>query len=78
METKLDQVKGVGPKTLYIFRQNNIWSTYDLILKYPKMYQDFSIDQINHLKHKDKITVSGKITSGIKSNPYATVHMSSF
>jgi ATP-dependent DNA helicase RecG len=78
LEIKLDQVKGVGPKLLYTFRNNNIWSTYDLILRYPKTYQDFSIDQINHLKHKEKITVSGKITTPIKDNPYARVHMASF
>ncbi|MFA7422245.1 MAG: ATP-dependent DNA helicase RecG [Acholeplasmataceae bacterium] len=78
MEIKLDQVKGVGPKTLYALRQKKIWSTYDLVLNYPKSYQDFSIDQVNHLKHKDKITVSGKITSPIKSNPYAKTHVSTF
>lgn len=78
MEIKLEQVKGVGPKNLYAFRQKNIWSTYDLVLNYPKKYEDFSIDQINHLKHKDKITVSGKITTPIKSNPYARVHISTF
>ena len=78
LEIKLDQVKGVGPKLLYVFRNNNIWSTYDLVLRYPKTYQDFSIDQVNHLKHKDKVTVSGKITTPVKDNPYARVHMSSF
>ncbi len=78
METKLDQIKGVGPKTLYVLRQKKIWSTYDLVLNYPKTYQDFTIDQINRLKHKDKITVSGKITSPIKSNPYAKTHVSTF
>ncbi|MCD4826626.1 MAG: ATP-dependent DNA helicase RecG [Acholeplasmataceae bacterium] len=78
METKLDQVKGVGPKLLYILRNQKIWSTYDLILHTPKAYEDFSIDQINHLKHKDKITISGRITSPVKSNPYARIHISSF
>ncbi len=78
VETKLDQVKGVGPKTLYHLRQQKIWSTYDLVLRYPKTYQDFSIDQINHLKHKEKVTVSGKITSPIKSNPYSKTHVSTF
>jgi ATP-dependent DNA helicase RecG len=78
LETKLEQVKGVGPKLLYVFRQKNIWSTYDLILNYPKSYEDFSIDHIHHLKHKDKMTVSGKITSPIKSNPYAKTHVSTF
>ncbi len=78
METKLDQVKGVGPKLLYILRNQKIWSTYDLILRTPKAYEDFSIDQINHLKHKDKITISGRITTPVKSNPYARIHISSF
>lgn len=78
MEIKLDQVKGVGPKLLYILRKKNIWSTYDLILNTPKAYEDFSIDQINQLKHKDKITIQGRIVSPIKSNPYARIHISSF
>jgi ATP-dependent DNA helicase RecG len=78
VEIKLDQVKGIGPKLLYILRNKNIWSTYDLILNYPKTYEDFSIDQINQLKHKDKITISAKIVTPIKSNPYARIHISSF
>ncbi len=78
MEIKLDQVKGVGPKLLYILRNKNIWSTYDLVLNYPKAYEDFSIDQINQLKHKDKITISAKIVSPLKANPYARIHITSF
>ena len=61
MEVKLDQIKGIGPQTLRILRNNGIWSAYDLVLHLPKGYEDFSITQLNDARHKDVITVLGKI-----------------
>jgi ATP-dependent DNA helicase RecG len=71
LEIKLDQIKGVGPSLLHAFRNQGIWSTYDLILNYPKSYEDFSITSLEHVKHKDIITVQGIITTELKMSRYA-------
>lgn len=61
MEVKLDSIKGIGPQTLRILRDNGIWSAYDLVSYLPKGYEDFSIVNLNDARHKDVITVLGKI-----------------
>lgn len=78
MEFSLENIKGVGPKTLSHLRHYNIWSTYDLVLRYPKKYEDFTLDDFHNIKHKDVITVTGKIVSALESNPYARVHLTRF
>ncbi len=66
MDIKLDQVKGIGPQILRILRNQGIWSTYDLVSRVPKGYEDFSITDLHDAKHKDVLTVLGKITSDLK------------
>lgn len=66
MDIKLDQVKGIGPQTLRILRNQGIWSTYDLVSRVPKGYEDFSITDLHDAKHKDVLTVLGIITSDLK------------
>ena len=66
MEIKLDQVKGVGPQILRILRNKGIWSTYDLILNYPKAYEDFSITSLDRANDLDVITVQATIVSELK------------
>lgn len=66
MEVKLDQIKGIGPSTLRILRNNGIWSAYDLVSHLPKGYEDFSITTLHDAKHKDVITVLGKIKTPLK------------
>jgi ATP-dependent DNA helicase RecG len=66
MDIKLDQIKGIGPQTLRILRNQGIWSTYDLVSRVPKGYEDFSITDLHDAKHKDVLTVLGKITSDLK------------
>ena len=66
MDIKLDQIKGIGPQTLRILRNQGIWSTYDLVSRVPKGYEDFSITDLHDAKHKDVLTVLGKITSELK------------
>ncbi len=66
MDIKLDQVKGIGPQTLRILRNQGIWSTYDLVSRVPKGYEDFSITDLHDAKHKEVLTVLGKITSELK------------
>lgn len=78
MEIKLDKVKGLGPKTLYKLRRENIWSTYDLILRIPKSYQDFSLSKPSELKHEAKVTLMAKVISPLKNNPYGKVFSTHF
>ncbi len=61
LDIKLDQIKGVGPNTLRILRNHHIWSTYDLILNYPRSYEDFSITSLERANDKDTLTVQAKI-----------------
>ncbi len=61
MDIKLDQVKGIGPSTLRILRNNHLWSTYDLVSYLPKGYEDFSITDFHQARHKDVITILGLI-----------------
>ncbi|MBE0701463.1 MAG: ATP-dependent DNA helicase RecG [Acholeplasmataceae bacterium] len=63
MEIKLDQVKGIGPNLLRLFRSENIWSTYDLVLRYPKRYEDFSIGSLDFAKDKEQLTLRAIISS---------------
>jgi len=78
LETKLDQIKGLGPKTIYKLRQANIWSTYDLILHVPKSYKDFSISNPSELKHESRVTLHALVTSPLMNNPYGKVFSTSF
>ncbi len=66
MDVKLDQIKGIGPSTLRILRNNGIWSAYDLVLRIPKGYEDFSIMTLHDAKHKEVITVLGKIMTPLQ------------
>lgn len=75
MIVKLDQIKGVGPVLLKKFRRQHIWSTYDLVLHYPKRYEDFSIQSLSSAKNLEKITVQGEVIGPIKTNPYGKVHV---
>ncbi|MBU1094825.1 MAG: ATP-dependent DNA helicase RecG [Firmicutes bacterium] len=78
MEIKLQEIKGVGPSILNILRNNHIWSTYDLILKYPKAYEDFTIISLNQANHKDTITVQATITSELQMQRYSKRERVSF
>ena len=78
MNVKLDQISGIGPKTLYHLRNQGIWSTYDLVLHVPKAYEDFSFTHQSMLKHKEIITIKGTISSEIKLNRYTKGQMISF
>lgn len=66
MDVKLDQIKGIGPSTLRILRNNGIWSAYDLVSHLPKGYEDFSIMSLHDAKHKEIITVLGKIMTPLQ------------
>jgi ATP-dependent DNA helicase RecG len=78
MEVKLDQVKGIGPQTLRLLRNQGIWNTYDLVLNTPKSYEDFSFTSIYDLKDKTSVTIQGKIVTAIKVNRYTKAEVTSF
>lgn len=66
LEIKLEQIKGVGPQILKILRNKGIWSTYDLVLNYPRSYEDFSITSLDRAQDMDVITVQATISSDLK------------
>ncbi len=78
MEVKLDQVKGIGPSLLHSFRNQNIWSTYDLVLHYPRTYEDFTVRSLSVAKNLEVITVQGQVITDLKANPYSKVHVITF
>jgi ATP-dependent DNA helicase RecG len=61
MEYKLETIKGVGPSILRILRSQGIWSTYDLILRVPKSYEEFSIVSLDRAHHQEVVTITGVI-----------------
>lgn len=78
MEVKLEQIKGIGPAWLRVLRNEGIWSTYDLVLRVPKSYEDFTIRSLSSAKDLEKLTVQGKVISALKENPYGKVHLTTF
>ena len=78
MEIKLDQVKGIGPSMLRILRNHGLWSTYDLVLNYPKRYEDFSITSLDRTQDKETITTHATIISELKLNRYGKTGFVSF
>jgi ATP-dependent DNA helicase RecG len=78
MEIKLDSVKGIGPSMLRILRNQGIWSTYDLVLNYPKRYEDFSITSLDRTQDKEIITTHATIFTDLKINRFGKTQMVSF
>ncbi|MBN2299577.1 MAG: ATP-dependent DNA helicase RecG [Acholeplasmataceae bacterium] len=71
MEVGLDQIKGVGPNTLRILRNHHIWSTYDLILNYPKSYEDYSITSLDKATDKETLTIRATIITEPQMSRFA-------
>lgn len=71
MDIKLDQIKGIGPNTLRILRNHHIWSTYDLVLNYPRAYESLSITTLDKAKDKETITVQAVILTEPQMFRYA-------
>ncbi len=78
MIVKLDEVKGVGPTLLHQFNKQNIWSTYDLVLHYPRGYEDFTVRSLSLAKNMEKLTVQGVVISKLIENPFGKVHVTTF
>jgi len=58
---KLENVFGIGKKTAYKLRNSNIWNPYDLVMTFPKSYENYNITNFYQTRHLDIITVIGKI-----------------
>lgn len=58
---ELNEIKGVGPKTLNLLNKINIYSVYDLITHYPYRYEILKRSNIDELKQDDKIIIDGVV-----------------
>lgn len=58
---KLEDISYIGNKTRYILRENNIWTPYDLVMNFPKSYENYNIINFNEAKHNQVITIIGEI-----------------
>ena len=54
-------LKGVGPKTLKKFTDNNIYTTKDLLEYYPFRYDDIKRSNVDLLEQDDKIIIDGVV-----------------
>lgn len=59
---ELDQIAGIGPKTLIKLNKLKINTLKDLLYHFPYRYLDFSnISNINQVEDKEVVTVTGKL-----------------
>ena len=58
---ELEQIKGLGPKTINILRRLGINNTYDLMTYYPFRYEVIKKTDLNLLNDGDKVVIDGII-----------------
>lgn len=79
MEYKLINIKGVGPKVLKKLHQNNIFTPYQLMMKIPKSYDTFKLNEdISHLNNQEIITIKVEIASEATLNRFTKVPLVTF
>ncbi|MDY0210406.1 MAG: ATP-dependent DNA helicase RecG [Acholeplasma sp.] len=61
--TNIVDVKGVGKQLKIQFNLNGIFTTYDLLTRYPKKYESFEEDSLLLAVDKTNITVKGLVVS---------------
>lgn len=59
----LQELKGVGPKSLQLLNELNIHTLEDLVLYLPTRYEDESVINLNEASDSDVVTVTGEIYS---------------
>ncbi|MBU6114599.1 ATP-dependent DNA helicase RecG [Mammaliicoccus lentus] len=59
----LQELKGVGPKSLQLLNELNIHTLEDLVLYLPTRYEDESVINLNEASDGDVVTVTGKVYS---------------
>jgi len=57
----LENIKGIGPKTLNVLGRLGIYSVYDLLTYYPYRYDFIKRSDINLLKENEKIIIDGVV-----------------
>ncbi|MBW0761248.1 ATP-dependent DNA helicase RecG [Mammaliicoccus lentus] len=60
---KLQELKGVGPKSLQLLNELNIHTLEDLVLYIPTRYEDESVINLNEASDGDVVTVTGEVYS---------------
>ena len=58
---KLEDIKGIGPRTIKLLNKIGINNSYDLIHYYPFRYDDIKRSNIDSLEQDDKIIIDGVI-----------------
>lgn len=74
----IEDIKGVGVKTKEIFHKYQIRSTKDLVLYYPRKYEQYQLQQLTRNNHNQIITVKFKITSEISILKFSKINASTF
>lgn len=59
----LQELKGVGPKSLQLLNEINIHTLEDLVLYLPTRYEDESVINLNEASDGDVVTVTGEVYS---------------
>lgn len=62
-ERTLQELKGVGPKSLQLLNELNIYTLEDLVLYLPTRYEDESVINLNEATDGDVVTVTGEVYS---------------
>ena len=60
---KIENIKGIGTKTVQILNDNNIFTSIDLLEYYPFRYNVLKRSNIKELSDEDKIIIDGRIES---------------
>jgi len=68
--TPVGNIKGVGPKVVEKLNAMGIFTVNDLIHYFPYRYENYEIVDIHRAAHDEKITVEGKIVSGVSVQYY--------
>ena len=62
----LEEIKGIGPKTLNILKKLGINNIIDLICYYPYRYNILKRSNISELEQDDKIIIDGYLEENAK------------
>ena len=68
--TPVGKIKGVGPKVVEKLNAMAIFTVEDLFNYFPYRYENFELVDIRRAAHEEKITVEGKIASGVSVQYY--------
>src|SRR5690554_3132699 len=72
MSFKIEEIKGVGVKTKENFNKNGIFTTDDLILRFPKNYLHFTNhENLTFKNHNEVVSVFVKVISEPKINHFS-------